>query len=85
MKSRELDALAHSLICRAARSAPPQLSARLEEDWNADLSARRGGFALGCCWATRVIAHDYLAASLAAATSAGANVDIAYAPSHPFF
>lgn len=55
--------LACWLVSRAARHAPPELAARLEEEWLADLSARRSAlsqfaFALGCGWATQVIAHD---------------------------
>ena len=62
------------LVMRSARSAPASLAERLEEEWLADMAARRGEmarirFALGCCWATRVIAHEYLAPSLAAAGS----------------
>jgi TonB family protein len=62
------------LIQRAARSAPGSLTERLEEEWLADMATRRGAiarfrFALGCCWATRVIAHEYLAPSFAAAGS----------------
>jgi TonB family protein len=59
-----------SIIQRAARSAPTELAERLEEEWLADLATRRSGFArlrlaLGCCWASRVIAHDFLAAGVA--------------------
>ena len=55
--------LACWLVTRAARHAPPELAARLEEEWLADLGTRRSalaqmGFALGCGWATQVIAHD---------------------------
>ena len=55
--------LACWLVTRAARHAPPELAARLEEEWLADLNTRRSalaqiGFALGCSWATQVIAHD---------------------------
>ena len=66
-----------SLIRYAARQAPPSLSARLEEEWLADLTARQGTiarlrFALGCCWATRVIALELAtAAGAAAGSSAG--------------
>ena len=55
--------LDHWLIRRAARAAPAVLAARLEEEWLADLAARpsyfsRLRFAIGCCWATRVIAFE---------------------------
>jgi len=63
------------LVRHAARNAPIALADRLEEEWLADLAAQRGGlsrlrFALGCCWAMRVIARDYLA-SRASAAAAG--------------
>jgi len=62
------DAITHWLIQHAARSAPASLSERLEEEWRADLVARSSAmsrlrFALGCCWATRVIAHEHRPAS----------------------
>jgi TonB family protein len=55
--------LARWLVQRAARRAPDSLAARLEEEWLADLGARarsasRLRFAIGCCWATRVIARE---------------------------
>jgi TonB family protein len=58
------------LLHRAARSAPPALSQRLEEEWMADLATRPSGwsrlrFAIGCCWATRVIAYQHYAPTLA--------------------
>jgi TonB family protein len=58
-----VDGLTHWLIHRTARSAPASLSERLEEEWLADLATRHSAlsrlrFALGCCWATRVIAHE---------------------------
>lgn len=68
-------AAAQYLVSCAARKAPPDLAARLEEEWLADLTARRGAFSrirfgLGCCWATRVIAHEFGSAAVAAASSA---------------
>jgi TonB family protein len=53
----------HWLIHQAARRAPVSLSERLEEEWRADLDARKTGFSrlrfgLGCCWATRVIKSE---------------------------
>ena len=70
--------LAHRLIRRAARSAPPALAARLEEEWSADLAARTGTFArlrlaIGCWWAMGVITRD-LAVPQVAASSAGGGV-----------
>ena len=66
------EGLARWLIQHAARTAPSSLSERLEEEWLADLEARRGlmeklRLAAGCCWATRVIAHEHCAAGVAAA------------------
>ncbi len=72
-----LDGLTLSLIRRAAGKAPAALSARLEEEWLADLAARHGRaarlrFAIGCCWATRVIAREFSPARVAATAAAGA-------------
>lgn len=66
--------LAARLIRHAARSAPPALAGRLEEEWLADLAAQPSSFAalsfaLGCCWATRVIAREHRA--MKAAFAAG--------------
>ncbi len=63
-----VDGIARRLIHGAARRAPDSLSERLEEEWLADLAAQRGGigrlrFALGCCWATNVIAYEHVAAA----------------------
>ena len=57
------DRIAYRLIHRAATRAPDALSERLEEEWLADLADRQGSlsrlrFAVGCCWATNIIAHD---------------------------
>jgi TonB family protein len=56
--------IARNLIWLAARKAPPAWAERLAEEWLADLTARSGAFsqlrfALGCCWATTVIAHEF--------------------------
>jgi protein TonB len=69
------EAITSWLIHHAALSAPASLSERLQEEWLADLAARpsalsRLRFALGCCWATRVIAHEYRASSVPVASSA---------------
>lgn len=58
------------LIHHAARRAPASLAERLEEEWSADAATRpstlsRLRFALGCCWATRVIAYEHRVASVA--------------------
>jgi TonB family protein len=64
LKSSATPGIAHWLIHRAARAAPECLSARLEEEWLADLAARSSAmsrlrFAIGCCWATQVIAYEH--------------------------
>jgi TonB family protein len=63
------------LIHRAALGAPATLSERMEEEWLADMASRpspasRLRFALGCCWATKVISLEQRAASVALATPA---------------
>ena len=65
------------LVRLAARSAAPDLASRLEEEWLADLSTRRGlasriCFGLGCCWAGRVIAREHAVACAATAPAASA-------------
>jgi protein TonB len=69
------EAMTHWLIQHAARRAPPDLSERLEEEWRADLVERpsaisRLRFALGCCWATSVIAREHCPASVPVASAA---------------
>jgi periplasmic protein TonB len=66
--------LTHWLIHRAAYRAPDSLSLRLEEEWLADVESRssalsRLGFAVGCCWASLVIANDLLRHQVAATSS----------------
>ena len=78
------DRLARSLLLYAARSAPPALSERLAEEWLADLEARRAGFArlrhaLGCCWATSIIAREHASVAVAAAAPAAGGVATHYA------
>jgi TonB family protein len=77
--------LARSLLLYAARSAPPALSERLAEEWLADFEARGGGWArlrhaLGCCWATTIIAREHGAVTVAAAAPAGAGALTRYGP-----
>ena len=68
------------MIQQAAYRAPASLSSRLEEEWLADLESRfsalsRLRFAVGCCWATVVIVHDFprspVPAAIPAATERG--------------
>lgn len=68
------DSLARWLIAHAARRAPPAVAERLEEEWLAALEERCGNMArlrlaLGCCWASGVIAHEHAAVPVLAATS----------------
>jgi periplasmic protein TonB len=83
-ESPRLAGFAHWLIHRAVRSAPASLAERLEEEWLADLATRPSvpsglRFALGCCWATRVIAHEQCASGAAVvSTSAGEKLVIDY-------
>ncbi len=75
--------LAGRLVNHAARKAPPGLRDRLEEEWLADLAARRGAFsrirfALGCCWATRVIAREFGVAAAAGNSASGQSLLVAY-------
>lgn len=63
------------LIRHAARTGPPPLAERLEEEWLADFAERsstisRLRFALGCLWATRVIARDHAIAAMPVGASA---------------
>jgi TonB family protein len=88
----DFDGVVHWLIHRAARGAPEALSARLEEEWLADLECRpsalsRLRFALGCCWATVVIAGDFprsrvAAASTATGTAAAGSTAVPYSAFH---
>jgi TonB family protein len=78
----------HWLIHHAARQAPPQFAHRLEEEWLADLTERASAasrlrFALGCCWARRVIAREHHSAVGVAAVTAPVmqgKFSIGYAP-----
>ena len=72
-----MDGVGERLIRHAARRAPESLSQRLQEEWLADWAARsstmsRLRLAIGCCWATRVIALEFQPSSVAAASPAAA-------------
>jgi hypothetical protein len=88
---RWLDGIARNLIQHAARKTPPAFSERLGEEWLADLAVRSGAFAqlrfaLGCCWATHVIAHEFGAPVRAAvATATGKTSAVHDAGSEPSF
>jgi hypothetical protein len=65
------------LIHHAARRTPPCLSARLEEEWLADLESRASAasrlrFAVGCCWATITIVNGHSRSRTAAPSAAPA-------------
>jgi TonB family protein len=77
--SQTTDTLSGMLVRRAARTAPSSLSARLEEEWLADLHERTSGpsrlaFALGCFWASAAIGleHRPLAVPVASAVPGNA-------------
>lgn len=77
------DGIAGNVVRYAARRAPPALSERLQEEWLADVTARSGTlsqlrFALGCCWATTVIAHEFGAAVPAAASASGSKTTVVH-------
>jgi TonB family protein len=89
-KSNWADDVADRLLKHAGRRAPAELSARLEEEWRADMAERhtqwsRLRFALGCCWATTVIAREYGGRALPAAAAAGQAPFIGYAADAPLF
>jgi TonB family protein len=68
--------LAQRLIRHAARTAPPALAERLDEEWSADLAARTGTFArlrlaIGCWWALGVIARDFAVPQVATSGTSG--------------
>jgi TonB family protein len=77
-----VDRIAASLIRCAARRAPDPWPERLEEEWLADLPERRGRlsrlrFAIGCCWATSVIAFEHGLATVPATGAAVAHGTLA--------
>src|ERR1700722_5675232 len=74
----EFDGVVHWLIHHAARGAPEELFLRLEEEWLADLESRSSAvsrlrFAVGCCWATVVIAGEYPRSRVAETSAAAAS------------
>jgi TonB family protein len=76
------------LIRHAAASAPPSLRERLEEEWLADLQARRGNvsklmFGVGCCWAAQTIAREFPVGAIGAAATGGSATIVAYGSHAP--
>jgi periplasmic protein TonB len=64
VRGNTLSDISRRLVEHAARRAPLELSERLREEWLADLASRASGpsrlqFAVGCCWASRVITLEY--------------------------
>jgi TonB family protein len=79
MKNNFVAGYARSLVQHAARRAPASLAQRLEEEWLADFEERKSAlarlrFGVGCAWATRVIAHEYLEPKVATASANGTTV-----------
>jgi hypothetical protein len=73
-----LSDVAHRLILRASEKAPAALSERLKEERLADLEYRTRPIdqlrlALGCCWATVIVARDFRTARLAACRASAAH------------
>jgi hypothetical protein len=74
-----LDFLARWLIAQAAHRAPPALMDRLQEEWLGALEEQRGTVmrlrhALGCWWATSVIAREHVEAVPTAASPESQNL-----------
>jgi TonB family protein len=87
--SQTTGALIIALVRRAARSAPSSLSARLEEEWLADMQERTSGlsrlrFAVGCYWASVAIGLEHRTAGVAVASTAPGNVSLSVEPARFF-
>jgi hypothetical protein len=83
--SQTTEALIIALVRRAARTAPSSLSARLEEEWLADMHERTSGlsrlrFAVGCYWASVAIGLEHRTAGVAVASTAAGNVSLIVEP-----
>lgn len=79
--SQTSEALSIALVRRAARTAPSSLSARLEEEWLADMQERTSGlsrlrFAVGCYWASAAIGLQHRPFSVAVASTAPGNASM---------
>jgi protein TonB len=77
-----IEGFSHLMIRSAARRAPAGLGERLEEEWRADLLAQHGDlarlrFALGCCWATQVIAREFPARAVVLSPATGQSIGFA--------
>jgi len=87
--SQTTGALIIALVRRAARTAPSSLSARLEEEWLADMQERTSGlsrlrFAVGCYWASVAIGLEHRTAGVAVASAAPGNVSLSVEPARFF-
>jgi TonB family protein len=83
--SQTTEAFISALVRRAARTAPSSLSARLEEEWLADMHERTSGlsrlrFAVGCYWASVAIGLEHRTAGVAVASTAPGNVSLIVEP-----
>jgi protein TonB len=83
--SQTTEAFISALVRRAARTAPSSLSARLEEEWLADMHERTSGlsrlrFAVGCYWASAAIGLEHRTAGVAVASTAPGNVSLIVEP-----
>jgi hypothetical protein len=83
--SQTTEALISALVRRAARTAPSSLSARLEEEWLADMHERTSGlsrlrFAVGCYWASLAIGLEHRTAGVAVASTAQGDVSLIVEP-----
>jgi len=83
--SQMTEALSIALVRRAARTAPSSLSARLEEEWLADMQERasglsRLGFAVGCYWASLAIGLEHRPFGVAVASTAQGNASMMIEP-----
>jgi len=83
--SHTTDTLSGLLVRRAARIAPSSLSARLEEEWLADLHERtsassRLAFALGCFWASAAIGREHRLTVPVASAAQGDAVTLVQSP-----
>jgi TonB family protein len=79
--SQTTEALIIALVRRAARTAPSSLSARLEEEWLADMRERTSSlsrlrFAAGCYWASLAIGLEHR--PLSAPVASAAQVDASF-------
>src|SRR3569833_1836180 len=89
MKNNIVDGYARSLGQHAARKAPTTLAERLEEEWLADFEERKSSlarlrFGMGCAWAPRVIAHEFLEPKVATASGGTVAATNYEAPDYSF-